>query len=188
MNYWVIVSTSLVYLAVIGTYSNPPQTNNGALTKAINPVTGILTTIQNIDPSNPLNSTIQFYLICYPMSLGLTILLTLMIIARLALHGRNMRKTIGTGPNASGLYSDIVTMFIESYSLYTISFVLWIALQYVGNPVRFFFSPVFAETQVRALLRFHIATEISGYFRLTMATNRLSPHTSSSYGLPIGGP
>ena len=104
-----------------------------------------------MNPDGALAFTTSFDYICYPISLALTIILTLMIVMRLVLHGRNMRDALGSGVNAGGLCKAIITTLVESYALYTVSFILSISLGYGHSPVEFIFDPIFAATQVRAI-------------------------------------
>lgn len=58
--------------------------------------------------------------------LSLNVILTLMIVARLILHSRNIRRATGTSDGTAGLYTTIVTMLVESYALYAASLVFYI--------------------------------------------------------------
>ena len=73
----------------------------------------------------------SYYVIC----LALNILLTLMIVAKLILHRRNLQHAIGTSNAITGVYTTIVVMLVEFYALYAIALlfvvVTW-ALQSVG--------------------------------------------------------
>ena len=125
-----------------------PAATSTFLTNVTDIALGILATIQTVQPDIVFNSTIQFGLVYYPLSLSLTILLTLMIILRLALHARNIQNALGSRANASGLYKAIIAILVESYALYTISFIVSMVLDYLLDPLRYLFSPVFAGTQV----------------------------------------
>ena len=114
--------------------------------------TGVLVTIQTIHPDIVFDSTIRFVLVYYPLSLSLTTLLTLMIILRLVLHARNIRNALGSRANTSGLYKTIIATLVESYALYTITFIVVMVLIYLRDPVRSFFAPILAGTQVSAIL------------------------------------
>ena len=84
------------------------------------------------------------------ISLSLNILLTLMIVVRLVLHGRNVRAATGSPVGISGLYKTIATMLIESSALFAVSSVLVIGVMAVDSPLTNTFSPALAETQARA--------------------------------------
>jgi hypothetical protein len=77
----------------------------------------------------------------FSMAFSLTILLTLMIVTRLILHSRDIRKAMGGSnqTNGRGLYTAIVTMLIESYALYALTFVTyavpWAIDSYVASTV-----------------------------------------------------
>ena len=88
----------------------------------------------------------------YAISISLNVLLTLMIVARLILHRKNIRKAMGT--RAGGLYGTAATMLVESCALYAVSYILFIGPWAIGSPVSNIFFPILAETQVRALLCF----------------------------------
>ena len=102
-------------------------------------------------------ATFSFNYLCYPISLSLTLLLTLMIIVRLVLHSRNMRDAMGSGVNGSKLYKAIATMIVESYALYAVSFIVVIALMDAKSYMELIFDPILAGAQVRFFLRFHDA-------------------------------
>lgn len=110
--------------------------------------TGSVAIAQIIRPNINLHSTVLFDPIFLSISLALAILLTLMIIVRLFLHGRNLRHATGSFTDASRPYNAIVTMFVESYSLYAVTFVVSLGLAYAGNPLQFTFSPILAVIQV----------------------------------------
>jgi len=98
------------------------------------------------------------------ISVSLNVLLTLMIVIRLILHGRQIRTVTGPAVGISGLYRTVSTMFIESCALFAVSSLVVIgALAAYNSPNDgVFFSggfvvdicfPILAETQVRAFLR-----------------------------------
>ena len=84
------------------------------------------------------------------ISVSLNVLLTLMIVTRLALHIRNIRTAIGTPAGIGGSYRTVITMLIESSALYAVSSLLVIApplnIRYPAD----IFLPVLAQTQVCA--------------------------------------
>jgi len=85
------------------------------------------------------------------ISLSLNVLLTLMIVVRLLLHSWNVRTTTGSAPvGTGGLYKSIATMLIESSALFAVSSLLAIVLWAISHPLSNVFSPILAETQVRA--------------------------------------
>lgn len=91
----------------------------------------------------------------FAISPSLNIILTLMIVIRLILHGRNIRDAMGSSAKTTGgLYKTVATILIESCALYTASFILFIGPWGSGSSVANVFFPVVAETQVRAV--FHI--------------------------------
>ena len=112
---------------------------------------GIMLVYQSSKPdSNILNhiGIYDFGVPSYSISLSLNVILTLMIIARLVVHNRKLRSSMGNRATTSGLYNSIITMFIESSALYAVSFLLFIGPWGSGNPAANVFSPILAETQV----------------------------------------
>jgi len=96
------------------------------------------------------------------ISVSLNILLTLMIVIRLILHGRQIRTATGSLAGISGLYKTISAMLIESCALFTVSSLLVVGplaayiysitlnIWIVGGSVVEIFFPILAEIQVRA--------------------------------------
>ena len=90
----------------------------------------------------------------YSIALSLNVLLTFMIITRLALHHKNMRSALGAQNGASGLYKTIIVILVESGALYAASFLLLLgpwAARSVSQLVTFQILP---EVQVRVLFLF----------------------------------
>ena len=85
----------------------------------------------------------------YSLSISLNILLTLMIVIRLALHTRNIRTGMGV-PGVGGLYKTIITMLVESSVIYATSSLLVLGWLGTGDGFGSDFLPILAETQVRA--------------------------------------
>ena len=105
---------------------------------------GIMLIYQN---TNQGTFAINFGLPYFLISIALNILLTLMIVIRLALYTRNVRNGVGaTGINKS--CKVVITMLIESCSLYTVSSLLVVGPSNSG--ITGIFLPVLAQTQVRA--------------------------------------
>ena len=90
----------------------------------------------------------------FSVVLLLNVLLTLMIVTRLFLHGRNMRGITGDPHKTSGPYSALVVMLIESCAIYSVTFLLFIVLWAVKSPAANFFIPILIQAQVRAFLTF----------------------------------
>ena len=85
----------------------------------------------------------------YWISFSLNTLLTLMIVARLALHTKNLRNAMGVPTGTNGLYKAVITMFIESSALYAVAFLLFIGSWSVGSWITDVFFPILAAAQVR---------------------------------------
>jgi hypothetical protein len=114
---------------------------------------GITFLYQTSQPNSSVwNATaIDFGLPYFSISLSLNILLTLMIVTRLVLHSRNVRTAMGAPRGAAGLYKAIVTMLIESCTLYAVSSLLFVGPWGAGSHIADIFLPILAESQVRAL-------------------------------------
>lgn len=158
MNHWVIVFPCLMYLA--------------------SSVTGVILIYQNSQPDvdawTP--STIHFGYSYFLVCLSLNGLLTVMIIARLVLHSRSIRKSMGTPEGTSGVCKTIVAMFVESFALYTANFLLVIGSWGARSYLVYTFFPILAETQVIApfLTTLRVAT------RSAPASTALAPRDVGS--------
>jgi hypothetical protein len=90
----------------------------------------------------------------YSVSVALNVVLTLMIIVRVFWHIRDFQHATGSRATAGGLYKSIVTMLVESCSLYAIALLVCIVLENVtyhdssANPADIFW-PALMEIQVR---------------------------------------
>ena len=113
------------------------------------------------------------------ISLSLNVLLTLMIVVRLVLHGRNVRAATGSPGGVSGLYKTIATMLIESSALFAVSSLLVIGVMAVDSPVTNTFSPALAETQVRAPSRLRSLDKLR-FVTMDWTGDRFSAHHSTS--------
>lgn len=118
--------------------------------KFIDIATGAIAVAQIIRPDIILRPAILFDLIYLPISLSLTIILTLMIITRLVLHSRKLQHATGSWASADGPYKAIVTILVESYALYAVTFIVSLGLEWAANPFQYTFFPIVAGTQVRA--------------------------------------
>ena len=114
-------------------------------TDIIQIVTGLLIIIPQV--------VFDFSIPCVAISVSLNVLLTLMIVIRLALHGRNIRAASGSPAGFGGLYKAVATMLIESSALYAVNSLLLIGLWVANSGAADIFLPIVAETQVRAFPR-----------------------------------
>ena len=135
-NLWVIAFPFLIYLTSVGAYSIDSTHSRCRPYTAM----GILTLLAVASRSS---------LPYISISLSLNILLTLMIVVRLILYGRNVRAATGSPVGISGLYKTIATMLIESSALFAVSSLLVIGATAVYSPITNTFSPILAVTQVR---------------------------------------
>ena len=86
----------------------------------------------------------------FSVSFSLNILLTLMIITRLVLHRRNFQNGLGTKDRGGGLHTALITIFIESYALYAITFLLYIPSWATTSWIAAILSKFVGPAQVRA--------------------------------------
>ena len=96
-----------------------------------------------------LTSTAWSGLPYYTISLSLNILLTIMIVIRLAVHTRNVRNVLGIR-GTGGVYKAVVTMLIESCVISAVSSLLVIGPWAADSPITNVFLAILPETQVRA--------------------------------------
>ena len=99
------------------------------------------------------------------ISVSLNVLLTLMIVIRLILHGRQIRAVIGSAVGISGLCKTVSIMLVESCAIFAASSLVVVgALVAVETSLNLYivfpgvatvntFFPILAETQVRAFPR-----------------------------------
>lgn len=114
-------------------------------------VTGILWCYYRVGLGESIPTVqVPYFSIC----LALNVLLTLMIIARLVLHSRNIKKAVGASSGPVSLYSTIITMLVESSALYAIGHLLYIVPTVSDSYVASIFSSALGEIQVRATFAF----------------------------------
>ena len=90
----------------------------------------------------------------YSICLSLNILLTLMIIVRLVLHGRNIPQATGASDRTVGLWSNVVTVLVESCALYAAALLLFIIPYATRSYIMSIPEGVVANCQVRDVLAF----------------------------------
>lgn len=157
MNYWAIGFPGLMYLASVGTSRVLPKLMVTLSANVSDTATGImLVYYQTSQPDcrDWSSGTTDIGIPYFSISVSLNILLTLMIVARLILHSRNVRDAMRPLVRPSGLYNAVVSMLIESSALYAVNFILFIGAWATSSPVQFIFFPVLAQTQVRAVFTF----------------------------------
>ena len=150
MNLWVIAIPFLMFLSSMGGRLRFPRTPVTLEADIENLATGIL----YLCPVGPEKggSALSISLAYFSISLSLNILLTLMIVVRLIVYGRNIRAATGPPAGVNGLYKTIATMLIESSAMFAVTSVLYIGLAGSGNQVMDLFSPILCEVQVCAFL------------------------------------
>ena len=92
-------------------------------------------------------ATLDFGLPYLLIAVSLNIVLTLLIVIRLAMHSRNVSSAMGVPGGIGGSYKTIIVVLVESSALYALSSLLVIGLWAVGTGN--VFLPILAETQVR---------------------------------------
>lgn len=152
MNYWAITFPCLMYLASLGMWS--VWHRRFWRTSPTHTVTSIVFLCNNSKPDGGTwtPSALNLGYPSFLTSLALNVLLTLMIIARLALHNRKIKKALGSPATADGLYKTVVAILIESFTLYTVIFLLFIGTWSARSNFVYTFFPILAETQVRVFL------------------------------------
>jgi hypothetical protein len=154
MNYWVTAFPCLIYLATIGT--SRVLRKSGVMFSA-----NVADTVMSILSQEGPDSFISFFEIPHlAISLSLNVLLTLMIIARLTLHSRNIRNAIGASSGPGGLYTAIITMLVESSALNAIGYLLFIIPDAVESNLVYIFAPVLGHMQVRPVFAISQRTAI----------------------------
>ena len=143
-NLWVIAFPCLMFVASVGTYSSPPLTNGAVWTNVIISATGVVTLTSQHSGSPNFGANVSNTSI----TVSLNFLLTLMIVTRLVLHGRNVRAATGSPAGLSGLYKTIATMLIESSALYAGASVIYVGLWASDSGVWYAFSPPLCVIQV----------------------------------------
>lgn len=118
-------------------------------------MTGIIFLCKNSKPNGGTwtSSAVNFGYPSFLTSLSLNVLLTLMIIARLLLHNKSLKRSMGSRATTNGLYKAVVTMLVESFALYTVCFLLFIGTWSAQSSFVYIFFPILVETQVRTVSR-----------------------------------
>ena len=151
---WAVALPCLLYLASVGMYLNSPLTGGDTWTNAVDIATGIMALISQALGRDGLWTaevvSFRIGIVNTSISIGLNILLTIMIVTRLVLHGRDIHVTAGSSTGLSGLYKSIVTMFIESSARYSGISSVVIALWATEGSVSFAFVPALCIIQVCA--------------------------------------
>ena len=150
MNYWVIAFPCLMFVATWGTsFGRSANRRRHPQLTRLTIAMGIVFLYQTSQPDSIGNSLGAGTGIPYTsISLALNVLLTLMIVVRLVLHGRNIRKAMGPANGAGGLYNAVVTMIVESSALYAVNSLLFIGPWGAQSWVADLFLPVLVESQV----------------------------------------
>src|SRR5579872_3363175 len=123
MNWVVTAFPFLIYIGTIGTCPSPRKLAGMLLAKIPDTTaTGMMYIVGCITVGlygHPF--TTEVFTSYYSLTLALSVILTSMIIIRLALHNRNLRNAIGSQGATGGLYRTIILMPVESFSLYAVA-------------------------------------------------------------------
>ena len=106
-----------------------------------------------------MTSAFNFGVLYFSISLSLNILLTLMIVGRLALHNRAIRNMVGASSQFGGLTGFVNVILVESCALCGVGSALFIGAWSVGSYLTDYFSWVYTATQVRAASTPQLITE-----------------------------
>jgi hypothetical protein len=120
----------------------------------------------------------------YGVSVALNVILTLMLVVRLAIHHRNIRNVSGLGAN--GLYKALIAMLIESCSIYSIALLIYIGVAASSNFAFEIFYPIISQTQVRAVFKFAQRSATLVNRLLIILMSRSSARSLSFYESPPG--
>lgn len=145
---------SLVYASTIGTCSNFLRVGGKTPIDHVHTVIGMVYIYENAR-STSFESTfaMRIDMSYFAIALALNIILTSMILIRLVLHSRTIRKVIGPSELAGGLYRTVITMLVESFSIYAIPLLLYIATWASDSFLAYPFSAILGNTQVRTTVR-----------------------------------
>ena len=155
MSYWVIAFPCLMYLASLGEYLGHRKSIETHLANGAAIAMGVMFIYYQVSqPDTREWSSIarSFNYPYFAISHSLNVFLTLMIVARLVLRNRNIRSAMGIPTGTGGLCNAVFTTLIESFSLYAISFLLFVGPWSAGSPIANMFFPILVETQVRAIV------------------------------------
>ena len=147
---------------------------------------GISFVIETSKPLLPAVSVLYKVIPAYiAINFTLNVILTLMIVGRLALRSKQIRDIMGPWSGAGDWYKRIAVMFVESCALYAISLLVYLIVYSRPSSINDIPYQVFIETQFRIVSRFPYVW-ILGYCCLIAETNRSSLRSSSFCESPSG--
>ena len=159
MNYWAIAFPSLMYLASVCACSTLRYQTAFLSSDFTMTAMGIAFIYQFSRPDSITKSSLSVAHFGTPfisISLALNLILTLMIVVRLAWHNKNIRNAMGASSGIGGLSRAVATILTESFALYAINFILYIRPYGTASIFQFLFWPILAETQVRVSPRTYL--------------------------------
>jgi len=101
----------------------------------------------------------------FAISTALNVILTLVLLARFLMYGRNIRTSTGATSKITGWYKAALTILIESCGLYAVNSLLFIIPWGMGSYVANIFLPILAQVQVIA--PFLIIVRLANHTALT---------------------
>lgn len=117
------------------------------------------------------------------ITLSLNILLTIMIIARLASRSRNIQNAMGVSTGTSKLFKAIASIFAESCLLFLINSLLFLPSLIVGGRLAFISFPPLAQSQVSIVYAFPQCTTMFEYSFLIVSQRTghrsVPPHSTN---------
>jgi hypothetical protein len=146
MNYWAIALPCLMYLASMGTYHESTGTLLADFTDIATGITLLLVSSQTDSLYTKPTAIYDFNAAFYSISFSLNLLLTFMIVVRLARHGIMIRKALGAG--VGGTYKTIVIILVESFAFYAVNYVLFLGTFFGNNDAVCIFQPILGQVQV----------------------------------------
>jgi hypothetical protein len=84
----------------------------------------------------------------YAITASLNLFLTLTIILRLVLHRSKIRNVMGATAGVGKTYTAVIVMIVESYAIYSVTFLVFLGLWGAQSPVTNAFFPILVQTQV----------------------------------------
>ena len=105
-------------------------------------------------PTVTLDTIFRFEASYFSTAFTLNILLTLMIVARLALHRKKIRNVMGTTAGVGGSYKAAIAIIVESSALLAVSFLMYVGPWAAKSSFQYIPLQIFAQTQVRVFLTY----------------------------------
>ncbi|KAF8530700.1 hypothetical protein JB92DRAFT_2857329 [Gautieria morchelliformis] len=167
LNYWVVVIPSMLYLASI--------------------VMSCLLLARIAKPSTTVYShvSVNFFLTFTSVSIGTTLLVTILIVSRLLVMRYKLHKVVGPGEARDSPYVSISAMFIESACLYSAVALIFIITYAKNDPAQNLVLPVLGQVQsVSPLLIILRVVQGRAWGKDTLRSTNLDPATKMNFHDP----